>query len=78
MNRDYTAPLWLLKLGAPLNVYFLLNTSDNGDLLIAVPAWILFAVSAFRCLFPVLRAQHCLSRLDVLIDLRDAIASDVC
>jgi hypothetical protein len=31
MNRDYTVPLWLLKLGAPLNVYFLLNTPDAGD-----------------------------------------------
>jgi len=56
MNRDYTVPLWLLKLGALLNVYFLLNTPD-GDPLIVVPARILFAVSAFRCLFPV-RYEH--------------------
>ena len=57
MSRDYTVPLWLLKLGAPLNVYFLLNTPDAGDLLIVAPARILFAVSAFRCLFPV-RYEH--------------------
>jgi hypothetical protein len=53
MSRDYTVPLWLLKLGAPLNVYFLLNTPDAGDPSIVTPARILFAVSAFRCLFPV-------------------------
>jgi hypothetical protein len=57
MSRDYTLPLWLLKLGAPLNVYFLLNTPDAGDPLIVAPARILFAVSAFRCLFPV-RYEH--------------------
>ena len=57
MSRDYTVPLWLLKLGAPLNVYFLLNTPDTGDPLIVAPARILFAVSAFRCLFPV-RYEH--------------------
>src|SRR5262245_10146583 len=57
MKRDYTVPLWLLKLGAPLNVYFLLSTPDSGDPFIVVPARILFAVSAFRCLFPV-RYEH--------------------
>ena len=57
MSRDYTVQLWLLKLGAPLNVYFLLNTPDSGDPLVVVPARILFAVSAFRCLFPV-RYEH--------------------
>jgi len=57
MSRDYTVPLWLLKLGAPLNVYFLLNTPDTGDPFIVAPAQILFAVSAFRCLFPV-RYEH--------------------
>jgi hypothetical protein len=51
--RDYTLQLWLLKLGAPLNVYFLLNIPDAGDPLIGVPARILFTVCAFRCLFPV-------------------------
>jgi hypothetical protein len=57
MSRDYTMQLWLLKLGAPLNVYFLLNTPHGGDPLIVAPARILFAVSAFRCLFPV-RYEH--------------------
>src|SRR5262245_65482091 len=57
MSRDYTVPLWLLKLGALLNLCFLLTTPDNGDPLIAAPARILFAVSAFRCLFPV-RYEH--------------------
>lgn len=57
MSRDYTVPLWLLKLGAPLNVYFLLNAPDSGDPFIVTPARILFAVSAFRCLFPV-RYEH--------------------
>jgi hypothetical protein len=57
MSRDYTVPLWLLKLGALLNVYFLLTTLDAGDPLIVGPARILFAVSAFRCLFPV-RYEH--------------------
>ena len=57
MTRDYTVPLWLLKLGAPLNLYFLLNTPDDGDPLIVWPARIFFAVSAFRCLFPV-RYEH--------------------
>jgi hypothetical protein len=57
MSRDYTVPLWLLKLGALLDVYFLLNTPDAGDPLIVAPARILFAVSAFRCLFPV-RYEH--------------------
>ena len=53
MSRDYTAPLWLLKVGALLNAYFFLNTPGAGDPLIVVPARIFFAVSAFRCLFPV-------------------------
>ena len=57
MSRDYTGPLWLLKLGAPLNLYFLLDTPADGDPLIVVPARIFFAVSAFRCLFPV-RYEH--------------------
>jgi len=57
MSRYYTVPLWLLKLGAPLNLYFLLNTPVAGDPLIVGPARILFAVSAFRCLFPV-RYEH--------------------
>jgi hypothetical protein len=69
MSRDYTVPLWLLKLGAPLNAYFLLNTPDAGDPLIVVPARILFAVSAFRCLFPV--------RYEYNVVLHDSIFSSI-
>jgi hypothetical protein len=57
MNRDYTMPFWLLKLGALSNVYFLVTMPDAGDPFILVPARILFAVSAYRCLFPV-RYEH--------------------
>jgi hypothetical protein len=56
MPRDFTACLWLLKLGAPLNLAFLASTLalPRSELTphILVPAQILFAVSAFRCLFP--------------------------
>jgi hypothetical protein len=59
--RDYTVFLWLLKLGAFLNLYFLANTyliaSGKADTWIIVPAQIFFAVSAYRCLFPV-RYEH--------------------
>jgi hypothetical protein len=55
---DYTTFLWLLKLGAPLNLYFLVSTAaTNADPYSLVPAWIFFAVSAYRCLFPV-RYEH--------------------
>jgi len=61
MIQDYTLLLWLLKLGGFLNLYLLLNTilrtSDGGDVYVAVPAEILFAVSAYRCFFPV-RYEH--------------------
>jgi len=56
-SRDYTVPLWLLKLGALLNVYFLLAIRGTGEPFILVPAQVFFAVSAFRCLFPV-RYEH--------------------
>jgi hypothetical protein len=56
MLRDLTPFLWLLKLGAPLNLYFLASTlappANAADPRLVVPAQILFAVSAFRCLFP--------------------------
>lgn len=56
MKNDLTIFLWLLKLGALLNVYFLANTlalrSGATDPHIVVPALILFAVSGYRCLFP--------------------------
>lgn len=54
---DFTVFLWLLKLGAAANLYFLLKTTQalaSGlDAWLAVPAQIFFAVSAYRCLFPV-------------------------
>jgi len=56
MLRDFTLFLWLLKLGALLNLYLLANTlvppASAVDRSLLVPAQILFAVSAFRCLFP--------------------------
>ncbi len=56
MSRDFTAFLWLLKLGALVNLYFLANTyalpATTLDAHILVPARIFFAVSAYRCLFP--------------------------
>ncbi len=57
MFNDFTIFLWLLKLGALVNLYFLANTyalsSATADAHILAPARILFAVSAYRCLFPV-------------------------
>ncbi|MEE3330029.1 MAG: hypothetical protein VX246_04090 [Myxococcota bacterium] len=56
MPNDFTLFLWLLKLGALANLYFLANTlaldSGRTDPQIVVPAVILFAVSGYRCLFP--------------------------
>lgn len=56
MFHDLTIFLWLLKLGAFVNLYFLANTlvppENKTDPHLLVPAQILFAVSAFRCLFP--------------------------
>jgi hypothetical protein len=61
MFRDYTAVLWLLKLGGLINLYFLVKThllaSGDADRYIVIPAQILFAVSAYRCVFPV-RYEH--------------------
>src|SRR5215471_9506300 len=53
--EDYTILLWLLKLGSLVNVYFLAKTAalTSIDARVAIPAQILFAVSAYRCLFPV-------------------------
>lgn len=53
--KDFTRHLWLLKLGALVNVWFLVDSftlSGSIDAHIVVPAQIFFAVSAFRCLFP--------------------------
>jgi hypothetical protein len=56
MFQDFTIFFWLLKLGAFVNLYFLANTfvppGNTADPHLLVPAQILFAVSAFRCLFP--------------------------
>jgi hypothetical protein len=61
MLRDYTIVLWLLKLGGLINLYFLVNTfllpPAEAEAYIVLPAQILFAVSAYRCLFPV-RYEH--------------------
>ena len=61
MLRDYTIVLWLLKLGALINLYFLVDTlrlpRAQADTYVVLPAQILFAVSAYRCLFPV-RYEH--------------------
>lgn len=55
--KDLNRFLWLLKLGALVNLYFLARTLSpplaSADAHIRLPALILFAVSAFRCLFPV-------------------------
>ncbi len=57
MFNDFTIFLWLLKIGALVNLYFLASThglaGNTTDPHILVPAQILFAVSAYRCLFPV-------------------------
>ena len=57
MPKDFTIFLWLLKLGALANLYFLADTfslpSSAADAHVLVPAQIFFAVSAYRCLFPV-------------------------
>ena len=59
--RNYTIFLWLLKLGSLINLYFLLNVhalaSSGAALEIVLPAQIFFAVSGYRCLFPV-RYEH--------------------
>ncbi len=56
MTNDFTRPLWLLKLGAFANLYFLLHTfmlqPAGRDPHLVIPAQILFAVSAYRCWFP--------------------------
>lgn len=57
MSNNFTIFLWFLKLGALINLYFLANTyalpSGTTNAHIVIPAQILFAVSAYRCLFPV-------------------------
>ncbi len=57
MKSDLKIFLWALKLGALVNLYFLGQTLVpplvSADAHVLIPARILFAVSAFRCLFPV-------------------------
>ncbi len=57
MLENYTVFLWLLKLGALANIYFLINvrglTAGVTHVPLILPAQILFAISAYRCLFPV-------------------------
>jgi hypothetical protein len=57
MFKDFSVFLWLLKFGALVNLYFLASTLvlSSGGLHahIVLPAQVLFAVSAYRCLFPV-------------------------
>jgi hypothetical protein len=54
--------LWALKLGAPFNLYLLATTFapplSDAPPGILIPARILLAVSAFRCLFPVIYKGH--------------------
>ena len=56
-STSYKYFLWSLKLGAILNIYFLLQTFETKissvDPFLLIPAQILFFVSAYRCLFPV-------------------------
>ena len=57
MTRDYTPWLWLLKLGALLNLWFILNTpspfAQGVDFWVIASAQFVFWASAYRCLFPV-------------------------
>jgi hypothetical protein len=59
--RDYTVFLWLLKLGALVNLYLLARTpapfAPGVDPYLVLPAQIFFVVSLYRCLFPV-RYEH--------------------
>jgi len=54
MLGDFTALLWLLKLGAVINVALIASTLalPTPDPHAVVPALVLLGVSAFRCLFP--------------------------
>src|SRR5262245_22824909 len=60
-GRDYTVFLWLLKLGALVNLYLLAHTpapfAPGVDPYLVLPAQIFFVVSLYRCLFPV-RYEH--------------------
>ncbi len=57
MKLTFSTFLWALKLGAPLNLILLALTfavpSASVDAHLLIPARILLAVNAYRCLFPV-------------------------
>ena len=57
MSGDFKRPLHALKLGALINLYFLVDTlfssPRTADPTLVWTAQILFTVSAYRCLFPV-------------------------
>jgi len=57
MSENYTIFLWLLKFGAVANIYFLVTVGANAAAAtqthLVLPAQVLFAISAYRCLFPV-------------------------
>ena len=73
MYRDITLFLWLLKLGSLVNLYFLVKAqalASSGDAAeIVLPAQIFFAVSAYRCLFPV--------RYENNVVFHDSVASSI-
>lgn len=54
MPNDFRGLLWVLKLGALVNLYLIagLFSLPNPDRYVVVPALILLGVSFFRCLFP--------------------------
>ncbi len=55
VKRDVGPWLWLLTLGAVVNIYYLfeaIRLPGPLDAHVVVPAVIQFSVSAFRCLFP--------------------------
>ena len=54
MPSDFTKLLWLLKLGAGVNIYLVISllALEAPDPHVVLPGLILVGVSAFRCLFP--------------------------
>ena len=54
MRSDFKALLWILKIGAGVNVYLFasLLSLSNPKPQVVVPGLILLGVSGFRCLFP--------------------------
>ena len=54
MKLDFRALLWLLKLGAGMNLFLIASLLAVGtpNPQVVVPGLILLGVSGFRCLFP--------------------------